>query len=434
MDATFWIEIAGAVAAFAVILMAGWVEIAASPVSRLSLRQFLDERYLKSSNDDIDEGQRVRFAMLVVQAVGISVATGLLVDAFNRTELEFGVVIGTIVAIVVGVIAARVAPRALAGEDSTPGSPRALRVGRWMRWIFSPLVLPAEWIGRVLGGDRKAANGDEVSAVVMTNGDASSENGEGGNSSEVDEDDFHMISGVLHLVDSSADDIMVPRLDLIAMPVTSTIGEAVSVAIEGGHSRIPVYGENIDEIIGIVYAKDLLKYVTQDKAHETIEAEIRPAYFVPESKKIDELLQELQQERVHMAIVVDEYGGTAGVVTIEDILEEIVGEIVDEYDQELPQIETISADEILVDGRILVEEALERLDIPRDERPEGTVAGLIQRELGRIPRVGDTVEVDGAAYCVESVERRRVRQVRVSRIVADAESDEVVEHAGRTSQ
>lgn len=134
-----------------------------------------------------------------------------------------------------------------------------------------------------------------------------------------------------------------------------------------------------------------------------------------------------------MAIVVDEYGGTAGVVTIEDILEEIVGEIVDEYDQEQPQVQTVSETELRVDGRVLVEDVLEKLDVPRDERSEGTVAGLLQRELGRIPRVGDEVSVDGLCYKVESVERRRIRQVYIEKLDRHADQVEVNEHASQST-
>lgn len=433
MTLSFWLEIAAASFVLVLILVAGWVEIAASPVSRLSLRQFLDERYLRGPSDDIDAGQRLRFAMLIVQAVGMVLVAGLLIDAVLRTELEFAVLIGTLIAVLASVIAARVLPRALAGDDSTPGSPRALRIGRWMRWLFSPVVVPAEWLVRLVADGRETEDEDEVILATENGEEENGSNGDNGQQDDVDEEDFYMISGILHLVDSTADDIMVPRLDLVAIPATSTIGDAVNAAITAGHSRIPVFGESIDEILGIIYAKDLLKYVTEDKAHEPIEAEIRPAYYVPESKRIDDLLQELQQERIHMAIVVDEYGGTAGVVTIEDILEEIVGEIVDEYDVEQPQVQTVSDTELRVDGRVLVEDVLEKLDVPREERSEGTVAGLLQRELGRIPRVGDEVSVDGLCYKVESVERRRIRQVYIEKLDGQAEHVDMGEHASQSA-
>ena len=177
--------------------------------------------------------------------------------------------------------------------------------------------------------------------------------------------------------------------------------------------------------MGIVYAKDLLRFVTEEGVEEPIRDHIRPAYFVPESKRVDELLQELQASKVHLAIVVDEYGGTAGVATIEDILEEIVGEIEDEYDRELPRIERLEDGAIAVDGRLLVEDVLNELELFWDERAQGTIAGLIQRELGRIPKPGDSVCTDGLRLSVETVERRRVRRVRCDRFEMDpVEADE----------
>jgi CBS domain containing-hemolysin-like protein len=229
-----------------------------------------------------------------------------------------------------------------------------------------------------------------------------------------------MISGVLHLERATARDIMVPRIDIVAVSKDVPVSEAVDVAIQAGHSRIPVYGRSIDEIIGVVYAKDMLRFVNED--HEGVVAGdlAREAYFVPESKKVDDLLNEMQQAKVHLAVVVDEYGGTAGVVTIEDILEEIVGEIQDEYDTEQPRIEVLGPDEAIADGALSVDDLADELDLEWPEPVSGTIGGLIQRRLGRIPSEGEVVELPGLRLTVLKVERRRVRQVRIERMRADA--------------
>jgi putative hemolysin len=193
----------------------------------------------------------------------------------------------------------------------------------------------------------------------------------------------------------------------------------VDVAIQAGHSRIPVFGRSMDEIQGVVYAKDLLRYVNDPHDGLTIEELIRPAYFVPESKRVDDLLNELQQTKVHLAIVVDEYGGTAGVVTIEDILEEIVGEIQDEYDTEVAQFELVSADEAIADGRLSIRDLVDEMELEWPGQEVGTLGGFIQRQLGRIPGEGEVVEMGTLKLTVLKVEHRRVRQVRVERIHAD---------------
>ncbi len=161
-----------------------------------------------------------------------------------------------------------------------------------------------------------------------------------------------MIASIFEFGETLVREVMVPRIDVLAVPVDTPMLEALDVILKAGHSRIPVYRETIDNVVGILYAKDLLRYLRDGRTDVPLSKILRPAYFIPESKKVDELLQELQQRKVHMAVVVDEYGGTAGIVTIEDLLEEIVGEIQDEYDAEEPTIEPISEHEYLFDARV----------------------------------------------------------------------------------
>jgi putative hemolysin len=199
----------------------------------------------------------------------------------------------------------------------------------------------------------------------------------------------------------------------------ATFEDAIDVVVAEGHSRIPVYEESIDEVVGILYAKDLLPYLKSDAAPRPgLRTLLRPPVLVPESMTIDDLLHELQRRKVHLAIVLDEYGGTAGLVTIEDLLEEIVGEIQDEYDVEEPMVVRLSEHQARIDGRADVDELRELFDIElelEDEDEYDTVGGLIYHRVGGVPSPGDTVQVDTLTLTVESTDGRRVGKVLVVR-------------------
>jgi len=207
----------------------------------------------------------------------------------------------------------------------------------------------------------------------------------------------------------------VPRIDVAAVDITATVGEVAAVVTERGFSRVPVYRESIDDIVGIVYAKDLLRAIADGGKDRPIRELVREAYFIPESKRLDELLTEMQARRTHMAIVVDEYGGTAGIVTIEDLLEEIVGEIEDEYDVARPAVEVISPDEVVLDASTSTDALRELFGVEVESEDFDTIGGFLIHHLGRLPAVGDEVEVDGLTLRVLSMSGRRVRRLRISR-------------------
>jgi CBS domain containing-hemolysin-like protein len=208
---------------------------------------------------------------------------------------------------------------------------------------------------------------------------------------------------------------MVPRVEIVGLPADGTIEAAIDAIVAEGHSRIPVYEDSLDEIVGILYAKDLLPYLRDAAAQRpTVRSLLRPPVFVPESMSIDDLLHELQRRKVHIAIVLDEYGGTAGLVTIEDLLEEIVGEIQDEYDTEEPATVRLSETEARVDGLVSIEELAELFDIELDlvdDDEYDTVGGLIFHRLGAIPKPGDRIHIDGLSLTVETTDGRRVSKV-----------------------
>ena len=228
-----------------------------------------------------------------------------------------------------------------------------------------------------------------------------------------------MIHAVIELGDRRVHEVMVPRIAIVALPSTTTLEQAIDTVVEEGHSRIPVYEESVDEVVGILYAKDLLPFLKEAAGpRPSLRSLLRTPVFIPESMTIDDLLHELQRRKVHIAIVLDEYGGTAGLVTIEDLLEEIVGEIQDEYDEEEPLIERLSDDEARVDGRVAVDDLEEMFDTTidlEDEDEYDTVGGLIYHRIGGVPVPGDEVQVDGLLLTVETTDGRRVAKVLVRR-------------------
>jgi CBS domain containing-hemolysin-like protein len=237
-----------------------------------------------------------------------------------------------------------------------------------------------------------------------------------------------MIYSIFQLGETLAREIMVPRIDMLALDVTTPLPEAVDALLQSGYSRAPVYEDNVDNTLGLLYAKDLLRLSHEGSELGSLRDLIRQAYFVPEAKKVDELLTEMQSQRVHMAIVVDEYGGVAGLVTLEDIVEEILGEIRDEYDvgEEAPY-QQLGDGEYIFLGRIDLDDFNEIMgsDLPVDEAD--TLGGLIYSRLGRVPTIGDKVRAQNLLLVVDQVSARRIRKVRALRVPLDEQGREGIQ-------
>ncbi len=242
--------------------------------------------------------------------------------------------------------------------------------------------------------------------------------------SSLEKGERQMIYSIFHFGDTLAREIMVPRIDILALEANTTVPEAVQALTLSGHSRVPVYEETIDNVIGLLYAKDLLRASLDNEEPEDIRPFLRPAYFVPESKKVDELLREMQAHSIHLAIVVDEYGGMAGLVTLEDIVEEIVGEIRDEYDQgEELLYQQISPDEYLFHGRIDLDDFNEILGTHLVTDLADTLGGYLYGIIGRVPVGGEQVRVEDWQLSIEQVSGRRIRKIRARREIANLESE-----------
>ncbi len=232
-------------------------------------------------------------------------------------------------------------------------------------------------------------------------------------------DERRMIYSIFQFGDTLCREIMVPRIDVLALEVRTPLSQAVNALIESGHSRVPVYDDVIDNVIGVLYAKDLLRWQTNPAEKTSLRKFLRPAYYVPETKKVDELLGEMQAKGVHIAIVVDEFGGMAGLVTLEDIVEEIVGEIHDEYDQkEEVLVQKVNDDEYLFKARVSLDDFNDALGTDLVSDQTDTLGGVLYATVGRVPVVGDTLQVENWLLTVEEVRGRRIGRIRACRQAA----------------
>lgn len=291
---------------------------------------------------------------------------------------------------------------------------------RLLSWLFRPLVVLIETLARpVMLREAHLRPGfvcttDEELRMIVG---AVEEEG------ALEEEERDMIQGIFELGERTAREIMIPRVDMVAVDADAPLRQVLERIKARGHSRVPIYEETIDNIVGIVYAKDLLRHMEDGSLDEPARTLARSPHFIPESKKVDELLHEMQQDKVHMAIVLDEYGGTAGLVTIEDLLEEIVGEIQDEYDYEEKAVEKLSDQEAIFDARVSIHDVNEILGVSLANGEYDTVGGLVYDRLGKIPVVGDELHLDALSLTVLSTVGKRIKKVRI-RVEPTAESEE----------
>jgi magnesium and cobalt exporter, CNNM family len=356
--------------------------------------------------------------------------TGLLeqIDALRGSAAGIALVIVTILLALFTIVFGELVPKTLALAYPERFALALARPIDLLGRVFAPLVALLTGITRAVarpfGADvsqQSEITAEELRLIVER----------GGQQGVLEAEEEQMINAVIELGDRRLHEVMVPRTDIAGLPATATFEEAIDTIVQEGHSRVPVYEESIDEVVGILYAKDLLPFLkTGAEPRPAIRSILRAPVFAPESMTIDDLLHDFQRKKVHIAIVLDEYGGTAGLVSIEDLLEEIVGEIQDEYDVEEEMIVRLSEDEIRIDGRVAVDELAELFGttlVLEDEAEYDTIGGLVFHRVGRIPVPGDEVEVDGLRLTVESTDGRRVGKVlaiRERRAGDDVDDDE----------
>jgi CBS domain containing-hemolysin-like protein len=362
-----------------------------------------------------DPTRYLNVALLV--RVGCEMAAAVLValvaaNSFGPTWQVLLVAIGAMV--LVSYVAVGVSPRTIGRQHPLNTATVAAYVLQPLARIMGPVPRLLILLGNALTPGRGYRHGPfaseaELRAVV----DLAEKD------SLIEDEERRMVHSVFQLGDTIVREVMVPRTDLVMIERFKTIRQALTLALRSGFSRIPVTGENEDDVVGVAYLKDLARrvHISREAENDLVATVMRPAAFVPDTKPAGDLLREMQRDRNHVAVVIDEYGGTAGIVTIEDILEEIVGEIADEYDRELPSVEKLGDDEYRVTSRLDIEDLGELYGIELEDEDVETVGGLLAKALGRVPIPGATAVVEGIRLTAESVagRRNRIGTVLVSR-------------------
>jgi putative hemolysin len=413
-------------------------EIALVTLRRSRIQQLIDEGNRAAVRVQHLKANSGRF--LAVIQIGINFlgflasafAAVSLVDGVADTLAQFGplanaaqgiaLVVVTILLTLFTIVFGELVPKQIGLAHAERVALTTARLMEFLGTIFAPLVgaltLVTRYVSRLFRADVPAderISSEELRLIIE----------QGGEQGILEAEEEQMIHAVIELGDQRVHEVMVPRTSMVSLASEATIGEAIDAIVSEGHSRIPVFEGSIDEIVGIVYAKDLLPFLKAGAPDPPpLRSLLRTPVFVPESMSVDDLLHELQRRKVHIAIVLDEYGGTAGLVTIEDLLEEIVGEIQDEYDEEEPMIVRLSDDEARVDGRAAVDDlaALFETPVPLEDDDEyDTVGGLIYHRIGGVPKPGDQVSLDGLTLTVESTDGRRVSKVLVVRSREESE-------------
>jgi putative hemolysin len=371
----------------------------------------------------------LKFVGFFIIGLAASVYTLRLAQLFTLDNLTAMIII-TIMAVFITLIFGELVPREIARNYAEPIALWSIYPFNLLSHLATPLARLITGMGRLLTG-RWGDSGDYNIGTITeedlrTYVDASEEGG------LLKEDEKEMIYSIFDLGDTLAREIMVPRIDIVAVEADASISEALEIILEAGHSRLPVFDDHIDNIMGILYAKDLLAHWHKGGEPRTVRGLEREVYYVPETKPVRDLLRELQLKKVHIAIVVDEYGGTAGLVTIEDILEEIVGEIQDEYDVDEFYMDRISDDEYIFSARVDLDDINDIMSVELPTAESDTLGGLVYTMLGRVPTIGDSVDVTDVRLTVLAVEGRRIGTVKIQRLKQDEDEDNQKEKEATT--
>jgi putative hemolysin len=423
VDGETLLIVIGALVSLLVYALAGVAEFGGRSGSRQALRAAQEDvRAGRRTTQMLIDAFREHLAQVGAVRVVAGASTMVLLDALFASVIgDYRRWLEAVVLAAVLLVAGIGVPRLVVTRASDGALESVGRLAGRIAALSEPLVrvadLGAAPLRALLGAERQATSGseDEVrAAALMTR--TTDEN--------LQEAEQEMIDGVLRLEDLTASEVMVPRVDMTAASVDTSPRQILQMIITTGYSRIPIYGETIDDIVGVLYAKDLLPFVTRDWRGVHIRPLLRPAYFIPETKRLDLLLADMRREQLHIAICVDEYGGIAGLVSLEDIMEQIVGEIRDEYDEETDLVVASGEGEVIADGLTPITDIETEFDIDltgEDEENVDTLGGWVLRELERLPREGDVFESGGLRAEVLRVERHRVRLVRLSKVAPPVE-------------
>src|SRR5579863_10047335 len=390
-------------------------ETSLTSVSRIRMRSLAEDgnkraRTVTRLHADPNGYLSTILSLNTVAVIVVSTATALLIGSYLTSIPQ---VIGTIALSIVVLIFCEIAPKSLALRFNERFALVLAGPVQVLTRLLRPLVGGLSAMSRLIV--RAATRGHTVRGPFVTEEELKLLLYVGEQEGIVEQEEREMIHGILEMTDKTVREVMVPRVDVVAVEVTDSIADVIKVIIEYGSSRIPIYEDNIDNIVGVVYAKDLLRHGVVGDDQRPLKAVAREPYYTPEAKHVGELLRDMKERKVHIAVVVDEHGGTAGIVTFEDLIEEIVGPIRDEYDmREVEELQIISDHEVVVSARFPVDDLKEALDLEVPDVEADTVGGLVYEELGEIPKVGATIQLGNATLTVESIRRQSIQTVRIT--------------------
>jgi CBS domain containing-hemolysin-like protein len=389
-------------------------ETALTSVSRLRMRSLAEEGNSRAELVVKLHNQPNAYlsTILSINTVAVIVASTAATLLIAQTYRSFPEAAGTALLSAVVLIFCEIAPKSLALRFNERLALSLARPVSMLTTVLRPLVGGLTLISNSLLSI--ATRGRSVVGPFVTEEELKYMVQLGQQQGVVEYGEQEMIHGILEMTDKTVREVMVPRIDVIAMEARGSIAELIDLVVQHGHSRIPVYEENIDNIIGVVYAKDLLRESVRNGDRRAIRTLMREPYFTPEVKHVGELLHEMQERKVHMAVVVEEHGGTGGIVTFEDLIEEIVGPIRDEYDVgEQEEVQFLNDNEVLLNARFPVDDIKDLLHLDVGETESDSVGGLVYERLGEIPAVGATLQLGAATLIVEQVRRQSIQLVRI---------------------
>lgn len=403
-------------------------EIAFTRVSRVTIEQLSKDgnkratKLFRLLDDRARYVNALLFAHLTLSTISIVLVTDGFIGLFGDNLTAVG--LSAAIMVVVGYVLIGVAPQTLGRQKPERIAMATLGITKFVTVFLDPLSRLFIAVGNAITPGKGFREGPfSTQAELRELVDMA------GADSVIEDEERQMIHSVFELGDTVAREVMVPRTEMVWIESNKTLRQAMSLGLRSGFSRIPVVGESIDDIVGVVYLKDIAKRTfehSESQNSERVSDLMRPAYLVPDSRSVDELLRDMQTARTHMAVLVDEYGGTAGLVTIEDVLEEIVGEISDEFDVAAPDIEDLGNGDYRVSSRLHVDDLAQLLEIEIDEEGVDTVAGLMAKRLGIVPISGAQVDIGDYLLTAESASgrRNRINTVLVSRDTFSQSSEE----------
>jgi CBS domain containing-hemolysin-like protein len=412
MSGTDWLDLGIIVLLIVVVAFNAATEVAITRTNRVRALRLLEDKrrgagaLSRIADDPAPYLNVVLLLTLLATIGGTTIATSVAVRHFDRA----GEIFSTIAMTIALFVFAEVTPKTFAIQQTDRVGLLTAPLLVFITRLVGPFAKGLLRLANVLMPGKGLKQGPYITEQELrASAEVASEEG------EIEDEEKELIHSIFEFGDTIVREVMVPRPDIVAIEHDRTLRDVQALVLKHGYSRVPVYREDLDDVVGIVYAKDVLKALHQGKHDVPLNEVIRETHYIPETKKIAELLREMQRDKFHIALVTDEYGSVSGLVTLEDLLEELVGEIADEYDREEPELVEVGDGLYRVSGKASIDDVNELLDVELPDEEWDTVAGLMLELFGRIPKSGDDVDFQGLSFTAEEVQGRRIAKVLIAR-------------------